>query len=53
MPSPNPGARTIATAIRGGADSVAAIGTATLAGTNCGSCKPALEHLLHDETAEA
>lgn len=37
---------TIAQAIREGADSLAAIGAATRAGTGCGSCRPELSALL-------
>jgi len=40
------GEKTIAQAIHAGAQSVAAIGQATGAGTNCGSCRPALARLL-------
>jgi len=40
------GQNTIAQAIGAGADSVAAIGQVTGAGTNCGSCRPALAKLL-------
>lgn len=36
----------IARAIAGGADSVEAVGEATCAGTNCGSCRPAIARLL-------
>ena len=59
VPDPGPtvcacldvGARAIAAAIRGGGpgvacDSVAAIGEATGAGTNCGSCRPEIARLL-------
>jgi assimilatory nitrate reductase catalytic subunit len=44
----------IGAAICAGADSVAAIGVATKAGTNCGSCRPALARLLNQmmEAAE-
>lgn len=41
---------------RGGAGSVAEIGTATMAGTNCGSCRPLLTRMLESlqpELAEA
>ncbi len=40
------GERTIVAAATKGADSVAAIGSATRAGTNCGSCRPAIARLL-------
>ncbi len=40
------GERQIAEAASGGADTVAAIGEATCAGTNCGSCRPAIARLL-------
>ena len=40
------GAKTIAAAIEGGAASVEAVGAATCAGTNCGSCRPAIADLL-------
>ncbi len=40
------GEKDIEGAVRGGACSVAAIGAATKAGTNCGSCRPALARLL-------
>ncbi|MET0251675.1 MAG: molybdopterin dinucleotide binding domain-containing protein, partial [Novosphingobium sp.] len=46
------GERRIAAAARGGADSVAAIGACTLAGTNCGSCRPAIARLLAAVEAE-
>ncbi|WP_420860520.1 molybdopterin-dependent oxidoreductase [Algirhabdus cladophorae] len=42
----NVGVNTIQSAIEAGASSVDAIGTATCAGTNCGSCKPELQALL-------
>ncbi len=41
------GATAIAAAIAAGSTTVAAIGAATRAGTNCGSCKPELRTLLH------
>ncbi|WP_022678168.1 molybdopterin-dependent oxidoreductase [Novosphingobium sp. B-7] len=44
------GARNIETAARGGACTVAAIGAATAAGTNCGSCRPAIARLLETIT---
>jgi assimilatory nitrate reductase catalytic subunit len=40
------GVNTIRRAIDAGMDSVEAVGTATCAGTNCGSCKPEIEALL-------
>jgi assimilatory nitrate reductase catalytic subunit len=40
------GARTIAAAAQGGADTVDAIGAATGAGTNCGSCRPEIARLI-------
>ncbi|MEL7211773.1 MAG: nitrate reductase [Pseudomonadota bacterium] len=40
------GINTIRDAIRGGANSVDAIGAKTCAGTNCGACKPELASLL-------
>ncbi|MFM5930529.1 MAG: molybdopterin-dependent oxidoreductase [Novosphingobium sp.] len=40
------GTKDIAAAVRSGATSVEAIGTATCAGTNCGSCRPAIARLL-------
>jgi assimilatory nitrate reductase catalytic subunit len=40
------GARTIAAAIDGGACTVDAVGAATGAGTNCGSCRPEIARLL-------
>ena len=43
-------AATIGAAMRDGAGSVAAIGTATLAGTGCGSCRPELRRLLAEAT---
>ncbi len=60
LPDPGPtvcacfavGRNTILRAIEeGGLMSVDAIGDALGAGTNCGSCKPELEALLHDEFA--
>ena len=49
----NVGARTIAAVVRAGAARIGAIGEATGAGTNCGSCKPALERLLQSDLADA
>ena len=40
------GARTITLAAQRGAESIDAIGQATCAGTNCGSCRPAIAGLL-------
>jgi assimilatory nitrate reductase catalytic subunit len=40
------GAKTIAAAAQGGGASVESIGQATCAGTNCGSCRPAIAGLL-------
>ena len=40
------GERAIIAAAKAGAATVAAIGTATCAGTNCGSCRPAIARLL-------
>lgn len=42
----NLGRNTLLAAIENGADSLAALGNATCAGTNCGSCKPELTALL-------
>jgi assimilatory nitrate reductase catalytic subunit len=48
------GLKTIATAIRDqGLADVAAIGAAIGAGTNCGSCRPALARILAQETSDA
>lgn len=44
------GARTIEAAARGGACTLAAIAAATAAGTNCGSCRPAIARLLETIT---
>ena len=46
------GTNDIRAAVCAGARSVAAIGAATAAGTNCGSCRPAIARLLRAETAE-
>lgn len=46
------GETTVRDAIDAGADSVAKLGEATRAGTNCGSCRPILARLL-DESARA
>jgi len=46
----NVGRNTLLGAIAGGAHSVAALGEATCAGTNCGSCKPELKALLSEQT---
>ena len=40
------GELTIRSAIEGGADSVEAVGKETCAGTNCGSCRPAIAEIL-------
>ena len=40
------GERAIAAAARAGAGTVAAVGEATAAGTNCGSCRPAIARLI-------
>lgn len=45
------GRNTLLAAIAGGASTVAALGGATCAGTNCGSCKPELAALL-DQTLQ-
>ena len=42
----NVGRKTLLAAVTNGADSLAALGEATCAGTNCGSCKPELTALL-------
>lgn len=42
----NVGQNTLIAAIEGGAQSVPALGAATCAGTNCGSCKPELARLV-------
>ena len=42
----NVGINTLRDAVAQGADSVAALGAATCAGTNCGSCKPELAALI-------
>jgi len=39
-------------AARAGASNVDAIGEATRAGTNCGSCRPAIARLLEEEPVE-
>lgn len=46
----NVGRNTLLNAISCGADSVAALGETTCAGTNCGSCKPELKALLSEHT---
>jgi len=40
------GVNAILAAVEAGADSVAAVGKATCAGTNCGSCRPAISRLI-------
>jgi assimilatory nitrate reductase catalytic subunit len=47
------GANEIAASACAGATSVAEIGAATGAGTNCGSCRPAIKRLLADIESEA
>ncbi|HTN14187.1 MAG TPA: molybdopterin-dependent oxidoreductase [Sphingomonadaceae bacterium] len=42
------GEQAVLAAIAGGAGSVAAIGACTRAGTNCGSCRPAIARLLEE-----
>ena len=42
------GANEIAAAARGGCCTVAAIGEATQAGTNCGSCRPEIKRIIND-----
>ena len=42
------GERDIVGAVRAGACSVAEVGEATSAGTNCGSCRPAIARLIED-----
>jgi len=46
------GENDICAAASNGADTVAAIGEATSAGTNCGSCRPAISRLLETMQAE-
>ena len=46
------GAKTILAAAREGAGSVEAVGQATCAGTNCGSCRPAIAKLLEEALVE-
>ena len=45
------GAEEIRTAVRAGARTVAAVGEALSAGTNCGSCRPEIARLIAGETA--
>ena len=45
------GTQAILAALDAGADSVAAVGKATCAGTNCGSCRPAIARLISEATA--
>jgi len=40
------GAAEIAAAVRTGANSVTSVGACTRAGTNCGSCRPAIARLV-------
>ena len=44
------GANEISAAVRNGCCTVAAIGEATQAGTNCGSCRPEIKRIIHDNT---
>ena len=44
------GTHAILAAVEAGADSVAAVGKATCAGTNCGSCRPAIARLISEAT---
>jgi len=46
------GERNIVASVCAGAASVAAIGEATRAGTNCGSCRPAIARLLASQNAQ-
>lgn len=46
------GEKTISAAARAGAATVEAVGAATCAGTNCGSCRPAVAKLLKQTLAE-
>ncbi len=46
------GARSIAAAINAGACSVEAVGAATGAGTNCGSCRPEIARLIAGQAKE-
>ncbi len=46
------GAKTISAAALAGAGTVEAVGKATCAGTNCGSCRPAIAKLLEQALAE-
>ena len=45
------GENTVRAAINAGAHSVAAVGAATCAGTNCGSCRPLIARLIEDTRA--
>ena len=47
------GARALEAAVAGGCRSVAEVGRATGAGTNCGSCRPEIRRLLEGRTAPA
>jgi assimilatory nitrate reductase catalytic subunit len=47
------GARAVVAAIEGGASDVDAVGTATGAGTNCGSCRPEIARLIVTHAREA
>jgi assimilatory nitrate reductase catalytic subunit len=42
---------TIADAVRAGAHSIDAVGSALKAGTNCGSCRPEINRVINDECA--
>ncbi len=44
------GANEIAAAVRNGCCTIAAVGEATQAGTNCGSCRPEIKRIIHDHT---
>jgi assimilatory nitrate reductase catalytic subunit len=46
------GARTIQSAIAGGAASVEAVGAVTGAGSNCGSCRPEIARLIAAQVQE-
>jgi assimilatory nitrate reductase catalytic subunit len=45
------GAKTISAAAHGGAATIEAVGKTTCAGTNCGSCRPAIAKLLEQALA--
>jgi len=46
------GAKTIAAAIKAGAESVDAVAAATGAGGNCGSCRPEIARMVHGEAKD-